>query len=88
VHSQKTPFKLYPEEYLVEWWMMHLFSYESPSLGPNFSSHPLMSDVAISWEKLNPAPQILEDFCILSKVLSFSLVLFPILVYLADKKTR
>jgi hypothetical protein len=29
-------FKLYPEGYLVEWWMMHLFSCESSSLELNF----------------------------------------------------
>jgi hypothetical protein len=38
VHSQKKKksFKLYPEGYLMEWLMMHLFSWESPSMDLNF----------------------------------------------------
>jgi hypothetical protein len=37
MHSQKKEkLKLYPEDYPVEWWMMQLFSCESPSLDLNF----------------------------------------------------
>jgi hypothetical protein len=47
-------FKLYPEGYPVEWWMMHLFSWESPHFGTEFFViHPLTSVVTISWEKRN-----------------------------------
>jgi hypothetical protein len=30
--EKKKTFKLYPEGYPVEWWMIHLFFCESPSL--------------------------------------------------------
>jgi hypothetical protein len=36
VHSQKNLLKPQPEGYLVEWWMMHLFSCESSPLEVNF----------------------------------------------------
>jgi hypothetical protein len=46
-------FKLYPEGYPVEWWMMHLFSWESPLFGTEiFVIDLLMSVVTISQEKL------------------------------------
>jgi hypothetical protein len=51
VHSEKRKsFKLYLEGSQVEWWMMHPFSCESPSLELNFVTHPLTSFVAISQE--------------------------------------
>jgi hypothetical protein len=59
VHSQekKKTFKLYPdnpEGYPVEWWMMHLFSWEFPPFGNEFFViHPLTSVVTVSQEKLN-----------------------------------
>jgi hypothetical protein len=53
--KRKKKFKLYPEGYLVEWWMMHLFSWESSPFGTEFFViHPLTSAVTISWENLKP----------------------------------
>jgi hypothetical protein len=56
VYSQKKILKLYPESYLVEWWMMHLVSCEFSSLKLNFYYPPLTLVVAISKEKFNPHP--------------------------------
>jgi hypothetical protein len=47
-------FKLYPEGYPVEWWVMYLFFWESPFGTEFFVIHPLTSVVTISWGKLKP----------------------------------
>jgi hypothetical protein len=53
--KQEKTFKLCPECYPVEWWMMHLFSWESPHFGTEFFViHPLTSVVTISQEKFKP----------------------------------
>jgi hypothetical protein len=47
-------FKLYSEGYLVEWWMIHLFSCESHSLELNFCYPSLNLGCVFSWEKAQP----------------------------------
>jgi hypothetical protein len=67
VHSQKKKkeiFKLYPEGYLVEWWILYLFSWESPLFGTEFFViHPLTSAATISWEKLKPPLALRDVLC-------------------------
>jgi hypothetical protein len=90
VHFQKKPniFKPYPEGCLVEWWMIHLFSCESPSLKLNFCY--LSFNLSYSYfpgKAQHPPRLVLEISYILPKNAFFLLVVFLILVYLASEKT-
>jgi hypothetical protein len=77
VYSQKKSFKLYPEGYLVEWWIMHLFSFESASSELNFCYLSLNFGCGYFPGKAQSSPQYWRVFCILPKVLSFYLCCSP-----------
>jgi hypothetical protein len=90
VQSPKKPlFKPYPEDYLAQWWMMPLFSCESPSLELNFCYPSLKLGCGYFPGKAQtPPPPSTGDFLHFTQSAFFLLVLFPILVYLAGEKTQ
>jgi hypothetical protein len=73
----------------MEWWMMHLFSCESPSLELNFCYSSLNLSCGYFLGKAHPLFPVPSSGGSLHFTQSdfFSLGLFPILVYLASEKT-